>query len=154
VIEGRRNKDIPDGIAGAFLDAVLQFCTHPTLQYKWPRYIPQNIPNPFWARLKDKIHELLKRHAVLRGDSHGPLRPISPLKEIGNDFKDEFGNSLVADLDEEMYLASEYQQEDIAARNRLGLGVLHFFAAIARFRHDLKRPSSRSRFKSPGTNDD
>jgi hypothetical protein len=153
-MESRRNKDILDGIAGAFLDAVLQFCNHPTLQYKWPRYIPQNIPNPFWARLKDKIHELLTRHAVLRGDSHGPLRPINQLKKIGNDFKDEFGNALVADLDEEMYLASEYQQEDIIALNRLGLGVLSFFAVMARFRHDLKQQSSRSRFKSPGTNDD
>jgi hypothetical protein len=76
------------------------------------------------------------------------------LKKIGNDFKDEFGNALVADLDEEMYLASEYQQEDIIALNRLGLGVLSFFAAMARFRHDLKQQSSRSRFKSPGTNDD
>ncbi|KAF8857981.1 hypothetical protein BDZ45DRAFT_743799 [Acephala macrosclerotiorum] len=134
VMESHRNKAILDGIAEAFLDA--------------------NIPNPFWARLKDKIHELLKGHAVLRGRTHGPLRPISQLKKIGNDFKDEFGNALVADLDEEMYLSSEYQQEDIAALDSLGLGMLDLVVVMARFRNDLKQPSRRSRFKSPETSDD
>ena len=149
-----RNKFILDDIAEAFLDAVRQFCNHPTLQYKWPRYAPQKISNPFWLRHKDKIHELLKGCAILRGHSHGPLRPISQLKQIGANFEDESGNPLVADLDEEMYLASEYPQEDIAVLKSLGLGVLKFVDVMARFRHDLKQPSPRSRFKSPETNDD
>jgi hypothetical protein len=76
------------------------------------------------------------------------------LKIIAGDFRDEFGNALVADLDEEMYLATEYQQEDTAALRKLGLGVIGFSAGLARFRHDLKKPSSRSKFKSPETNDD
>jgi hypothetical protein len=152
--QSQRNKEILDGIAETFLDAVGQFCEHPTLQYRWPRYIPFKVSNPFWARLKDKIHELLKERAVLRGNSHGPLRPISQLKIIARNFKDESGNALVADLDEEMYLATEYQQEDTAALRWLGLGVIDFSAALARFRHDLKESSSRSKFKSPETDDD
>ena len=153
-MERQRNKAILDGIAGAFLDAVLQFCNHPTLQYKWPRYIPQNITSPFWTHLKDKIYELLKTGAVLRGRSHGPLRPISQLKIVPGAFKDEFGNALVADLDEEMYLASEYQKKDLEALSSLGLGVMSFPNVMARLRHDLKQPDSRSKFKSPETNDD
>ena len=153
-MESHRNKDILDGIAEAFLDAVCQFCNHPTLQYKWPRYIPGKISNTFWERLKDKIHELLKGRAVLRGHSHGPLQPISQLKQIGEDFTDEFGNALVPDLDEEMYLASEYQQQDTAALVSLGLGVLGFDSVMERFRHDLEQPSSGSGFKSPETNED
>jgi hypothetical protein len=153
-MESHRNKELLDGIAEAFLDAVCQFCDHPTLQYRWPRYIPLKVSNPFWARLKDEIHELLEERAVLRGNSHGPLRPIHQLKQIPDIFKDGYGNPLVADLDEEMYLASEYQTEDVAALNYLGLGVLGFGNITQRFRHDLKQPSSRSRFKSPETNDD
>ncbi len=53
-----------------------------------------------------------------------------------------------------MYLASEYQQEDIAALVSLGLTAVNFPAGVARFRHDLEQPSSISRFKSPETNDD
>ncbi|KAH8587445.1 hypothetical protein B0O99DRAFT_747530 [Bisporella sp. PMI_857] len=149
----QRNKNILDGIARAFLDAVFQFCNHPTLQYMWPRYIPLEISNPFWVPLKDRIYEHLKGRAVLRGRSHGPLRFISQLKIIEDDFLDNSGNPLVADLDEEMYLASEYQKEDRAALSRLGLGMLDITAVVARFRHDLKQPSSRSRFKSPETNE-
>jgi hypothetical protein len=148
-----RNEKIRDGIAEAFLEAVCQFCNHPTLQYKWPRYIPQKISNPFWKCLEDNIHELLKGRAILRGHRHGPLWPISQLKKIEADFKDESGNPLVADLDEEMYLASEYAQEDIAVLKSLGLGVLKFDDVIARFQHDLNQPSSKSRFKSPETDD-
>ena len=152
MVECHRNKAILDGIAGAFLDAVLQFCNHPTLQYKWPRYIPQNIPSPFWTHLKDKIQELLKASAVLRGRSHGPLRSISQLKRVPKVFRDEFGDALVPDLDEEMYLASEYQSIDLKALKSLGLGIMSYPAIMARFQHDLKRPSSRSKFKSPETN--
>jgi hypothetical protein len=153
-MERHRNKEILDGIAEAFLDAVFQFCDHPTLQYRWPRYIPLKISSLFWARLKDKIHELLTGRAVLRGNSHGPLRPINQLKRIPDLFKDEFGNALVADLDEEMYLASEYQEEDVATLVSLGLRAVSFVDAVARFRHDLEQPSFSSRFKSPETNDD
>jgi len=153
-METHRNKEILDGIAEAFLEAVYQFCNHPTLQYKWPRYIPQKISNPFWLRLKNKIHELLKGRAVLRGYSHGPLRPISQLKEITNNFRDEFGNPLVDDLENEIYLASEYEQQDIAALDSLGLAVLDFADIMQRLRRDLEQPNSSSRFKSPETNDD
>ena len=152
--DNRRNNDILDGIAETFLDAVLQLCKHPTLQYKWPRYIPQTIPNPFWRRIKEKIHQLLKERAVLRGQRQGPLRPIRQLKKIHKDFKDEFGDPLVADLDEELYLSSEYQEEDIAALDKLDLGFINFGDALARFKCDLSRGTARSKFKSNETTDD
>jgi hypothetical protein len=55
------------------------------------------------------------------------------LKRIPQRFKDEFGNALVADLDDEMYLASEYQQEDIAALVSLDLSVANFRDSLPRF---------------------
>jgi hypothetical protein len=102
--------------------------------------------------LEDKIQSLLKEHAVLRGRSHGPLRRISQLKKLGNDFEDKFGEALVADLDEEMYLASEYQREDRAPLETLGLAVMNFDAVISRFQKDLELPNSR--LKSTETDDD
>ena len=152
--DNRRNNDILDGIAETFLDAVLQFCKHPTLQYKWSRYIPQKIPNPVWKRLKERIHQLLKERAVLRGQSHGPLRPIRQMKKIPKSFQDEFNNPLVADLDEEIYLSSEYQEEDIEALDRLGLETIDFGAVLARFKCDLGRGIDCSKFKSNRTTDD
>ncbi|TVY16404.1 hypothetical protein LARI1_G008274 [Lachnellula arida] len=151
--DNRRNNDILDGVAETFLDAVLQFCKHPTLQYKWPRYIPQTIPNPFWRRIKEKIHQLLKERAVLRGQSQGPLWPIRQLKKIVEQFQDEFDDPLVADLDEEVYLSSEYQKEDIAALDKLGLEFIDFGAILARFKCDLGRGTDQSKFKSNRTTD-
>ena len=148
-----RNEQILDGIAEAFLEAVLQFCKLPTLQYKWARYLPGKIEFPFWDRLRVKIYELLKGRAILRGLSHGPLRPISQLKRITEDFKDECGNPLVADLEEELYLASEYQEEDIVPLVDLGLEEIKFPDVMARFRFDITQPISISKFKSPITSD-
>ncbi|KAL2065322.1 hypothetical protein VTL71DRAFT_2991 [Oculimacula yallundae] len=152
--DNHRNNDILDGIAETFLDAVLQFCKHPTHQYKWPRYIPQMISNPFWRRIKEKIYQLLKERAVLRGQSEGPLRPIHQLRKIPDVFKDQSGQPLVPDLDEEVYLSPGYQKDDIAALDPLGLRVIDFGAALARFEYDLGRGNDWSRFKSQRTTDD
>ena len=41
-MENARNKAILEGVAEAFVDAVLQFCQHPVLQYEWMNYIPED----------------------------------------------------------------------------------------------------------------
>jgi hypothetical protein len=145
--------ELLDGIAETFLDAVLQFCNHPTLQYKWPRYIPRGIPSTVWKRIEKKIHELLKDRPVLRGQSHGPLRPVSQLKKVGELFIYD-GKPLVADLDDEMYLASEYQVEDIAALESLGLDNMKFSAALPRLQCDLDKGIKKSKFQSTPATDD
>jgi hypothetical protein len=135
-MESSRNKAILDGVGELVLDAVLQFCKHPTLQYQWIRYLPQNVSEPFWQKLVGNIHTVLKCNPVLRGRSKGPLRRIDELKFVPDTFKDKFGNPLVAHLPEEVYLAAEYEWKEIVVLRSLGLNDLDFHAIIARFRRD------------------
>jgi hypothetical protein len=153
VMETPRNRALLDGIAETFVDAVFQFCEHPSLQYQWMRYIPQNIPEAFWARLEQKIKELLKTRPILRPRSKGPLKLISQLKILSEMHVDRHGNPLIADLPEEIYIASEYEQfGNIGSLQKLGLRIISMDEMFARFQQDIS--SSWSVLKSPDTDED
>jgi hypothetical protein len=151
-METSRNEAILDGVATTFIEAVLQFCNHPNLQYQWLKYIPQIVPEPFWMKLVNKIHELLQIKNILRGRSKGPLRRLDELKIVRNDFKDRFGNPLVSDLPEELYLASEYDVADLAVLEILGLKTMSWRDIAERFHRDLN--SFSSKLKSIATDDE
>jgi hypothetical protein len=151
-MENSRNKAILYGVAEAFLETVLKFCEHPTLQFQWTRYIPSNVSEPFWKKLVGRIDALLKANPVLRGRSKGSLRRIDQLKIIPDLFKDKYGDPLVPDLPEEMYLASEYHLGDRLPLKDLGLRPMDIQHIVTRFQADLN--SSNSRLKSPKTDED
>jgi hypothetical protein len=148
IMECPRNHAILDGIADAFRDAVLQFCEHPKLQYLWMRFLPRFSFDPFWGTILIKIKNALRSTPVLRPRNHGPLRLISQLRVLPNDFKID-GNSpeplLTDSSDDEIFLAPEYAEQDIAALKTLGLRSLTEQDVISVVKSDLNASSSRIR---------
>ena len=148
-----RNVGLVDEIASAFVKAVLQFCEHPTLQYYWMRYLPQENEyplDPFWARLVDNIKSALESEEVLLPRSHGNLRRIEDIRRLDVDGN---GNPLFNDVDPEQYLAPEYMFEDLDRLTEYGLQYMDMEDCITWIQNDLDRPSG-SRMKSSMTDED
>lgn len=145
-MENLRNKAILDGVAAAFVDAVLQFCEHPTLQYQWMDYIPEDneISSPFWSKTLAQIKAALQKTPILRPRSKEGLKLISQLKIVPTTFKDSHGNPLVPDLANEMYLAPEYGEYlEIAKLKSLGVKAMNVYDCIERIRQDAISPNPK-----------
>lgn len=142
-MESRRNEAVLKGIAEAFVKGVLLLCEHPALQYQWMRYLPSEIPEPFWQAVKREISTLLKKTPVLRPGSNGPLKLIEDLRVFKTSFKDEHDKPLFPDLPSEVYLASEYTEPDTGIlTNNLDLRFLNIKESLDRIEFDLALPSS------------
>ena len=149
-----RNKGLVNGIAKAFINAVLQFCKHDTLQYQWMRYLPQEDGYPwdsFWLSLIRKIGDGLKCTPVLRPANPGPLRLLSASKKHVDDTLDRHGKPLFADITPEIYLSLEYQNHDLDLLENHGLDCITMQEVIARVKSDLV--ASVSRMKSTDDED-
>jgi hypothetical protein len=154
-MENARNKAILKGVAEAFVDAVLQFCQQPVLQYQWMDYIPEDdkISSPFWSELLTRIKESIKTTPVLWPRSRSRLRLISQLKIVPSDLRDIYGEPLVPDLPEtkEIYLDQKYGIYGALPKLKaLGLQVMSIHDCIERIGRDAM--SSTSKMKS--ANDD
>jgi hypothetical protein len=147
-METARNFAILSGVADAFVEGVLRMCKHPTLQYQWMRFFPQdkNVPEPFWKMLISYVSDAVKKTPVLRPRSGGPLRKLKELRIIPDVFKDRYGEPLFRDLEEELYLSSKYTQSDRQVLKALGLSVMSLAEVYARVEYDISRPTSRLKF--------
>ncbi|RFU29542.1 hypothetical protein B7463_g6794, partial [Scytalidium lignicola] len=118
-----RNLGLLNGIADAFVQAVLQFCEHDTLQYTWMRYLPtKDYPwEPFWNPVLDRIEQCLKQENIIRSDKEGVLRRIADLRDRPKYLSDQNGNLLFGDLDPGIYLSDKYNDEDVAKLREYGL---------------------------------
>ncbi|KAE9363004.1 hypothetical protein N431DRAFT_449826 [Stipitochalara longipes BDJ] len=143
IIPNERNEFIFESAAEAFVDAVLKFCCHPTLQYQWMRFLPQLQPDYTWAKLPSRIKESLQSTPVLRPHDKGELRLISELRVTPEDFKDAYGYPLLADSTPGTYLATEYEKDDIKALIPLGVRHLTIGDVLDRVRQDVESPASR-----------
>ena len=152
-MENARNKAILKGVAEAFIDAVLQFCQHPVLQYQWMKYIPEDdkILSRFWSELLTRIKESIKTTPVLWPRSRSRLRLIGQLKIVPSDLRGSYGEPLVPDLleEEEMYLDRKYGTREHDALPKLkafGLRAMSTHDCIERIGRDAM--SSTSKMKS------
>jgi hypothetical protein len=146
VTTSARNRGLATGIAEAFIKAVLQFCEHDKLQYRWMRYLPQEDGYPwdeFWTNLIDEIGDRLKRTPVLRPAKPGPLRSISASRTHASDTLDKYGKPLFADIAPERYLCLDYQDRDLKLLEKHGLKYMSTKAILDRVEHDLAAPDSR-----------
>ncbi|KAN0093560.1 hypothetical protein V8E51_016744 [Hyaloscypha variabilis] len=144
VMDCRRNHAIFDGAARAFVDAVLQFCQHPTLQYQWMRFFPTaSVFESFSWEITSKIKQLLSVTQILRPYNHGPLKLISELRIAPDEFKDTSGEPLFVDSLENTYIANEYQAgKDMSMLISLGLRTLELVDVMERVKQDLASFSS------------
>ncbi|KAK2731451.1 hypothetical protein FQN57_003372, partial [Myotisia sp. PD_48] len=107
ILQSAWNDAILDGVADTFLDAVTQFCTHPSLRYLWLNYIPQNIYEQFWGGLRAKIFNRVGSSRVFVTWT-GNLNYGSNLKLLRPDYLDENSQPLLRDAIPEIYLSNRY----------------------------------------------
>lgn len=127
VSTSERNVGLRKAISDAFVEAVLQFCNHPKLQYTWVRYLPQraHLPlEPFWRDLVVQLRDALQAKPVLRSrsDRQDKLFKIKELGRLTDMQVDKDGNPLLPDLPKlELYLSATYGAKDVAILSEYGL---------------------------------
>lgn len=131
------NDAILDGVAETFCDAVLRFCHDSSLQYKWLRHVPgKSISDPFWARLRDKIFDLLQWQRILRTWSGTRLEYPLKVRQLGSVCLDRYGQPLFDDLEEEIYLSPHYEWSP--ALDHLGVDNITYPQLIPRIQKYLE----------------
>ncbi|KAJ4027908.1 hypothetical protein NW752_000157 [Fusarium irregulare] len=156
VVSSLRNRALLRGIADCFIKAIQEFCQHPTLQYQWMRWLPQRNTYPwdeFWLSLLERIETRMSGVKVLRTLVSGQLKHINNVCRLQSWLRDENGDPLFLDLDEEMYLAKEYTEDDLKLLEPYGLCDADALAVIKRIERDLAKNSKTSRMKSPDIDD-
>lgn len=153
VKDSLRNIGLLDGIANAFVKAVLQFCEHNTLRYQWMRYLPdRNSTNwgTLWISLINKISDYLKRTPVSYSRKRSDRRLIGDLFRLQPDAVDENREPLFDDGDPEEIISQRYDASDLNILRDYGLKYASFTEISKWLRKDLKR-GKFSRMKSPET---
>ncbi|PQE23988.1 ATPase- ATP-binding domain protein [Rutstroemia sp. NJR-2017a WRK4] len=148
-INNARNQAIFDGVAVAFLDAVLQFCQHPTLQYRWMRYLPKKEDGPLAFKITTQIEQLLVQTPILWSRTKGALRKICELRIVPESFKTLDGKPLLEDCQQDIDLDDGYHMDDVRTLEPLGLKCLTNQDILKRVRQDVL--STTSKFKSSET---
>ncbi|KAH6999499.1 hypothetical protein EDB80DRAFT_724771 [Ilyonectria destructans] len=153
VTTSRRNLGILEGIYDAFIQAILDFCDHPALQYTWMRFLPNPMDHydHFWSRLVTKLQANLRFEPVLRPWSEGRLRPITDLRRLLAYHLDSHQEPLFGDTDPEMYISNKYQESDLHKITAYGLQSLTQDEVLNLVEQDLRLETSR--MKSIETDD-
>ncbi|EEP80666.1 predicted protein [Uncinocarpus reesii 1704] len=137
------NDAILDGVADTFRDAVIQFCDHPSLRYLWLDYIPQNVSDPFWAQLRDKIIDRMKTARVFLTWKER-LDCAEHLRQVPLDCLDQHSQPLFEDMEPEIYLSRGYQKSsnfgDIAS---MGIRAIDWVPEIFRLVQPYVGPATR-----------
>ncbi|EON96180.1 putative ino80 chromatin remodeling complex protein [Phaeoacremonium minimum UCRPA7] len=124
VRDSLRNNGLIDGIAEAFVKAILQFCRHDTLRYQWMRYLPDKNStnwNGLWLALVNRIAGGLARAAVLYGQKRADGRLIKDLVRLQTDHLDENGEPLFDDVEPEQMISRRYRDSDLDLLRSYGL---------------------------------
>ncbi len=155
VTDSMRNVGLLDGIASAFVKAILQFCEHDTLRYQWMRYLPDKNEthwSPFWLSLVNGIRASLSGAPVLYGRMEPDRRLIRDLLRLGPSALDENGSPLLRVGDPEQLISQRYEKSDLDLLQNYGLKGATLVNFIEWLKDDLI-PESRypSRMRSPVT---
>ncbi|KAL7941030.1 hypothetical protein V8C42DRAFT_335914 [Trichoderma barbatum] len=149
-----RNIGIRRGIADAFVQAILELCNHPKLQYTWMRFLPNKDQHfdPFWSQLVMLLDEKLKEAAVLRPRSEKSFRLISSLRFPVDSQLDRHGEPLFKDNNPEMHISKNYTRDDIKILRQYDLTEYTASEILLAISSDLN--SNDSRMRSNDMDDD
>ncbi|KAF5538359.1 ATPase-like ATP-binding domain-containing protein [Fusarium mexicanum] len=155
ITTSRRNLELRDCIASAFLQAILQFCEHPTLCYSWPMFLPSSSAtssDAFWSGLNHEIQRLMKKTPVLKSRNRIDLRLVGDVVILTGDAQDAEGHPLFDDPTKDLYLSSSYSQMAKDILKGYGLEKLNIQTFLNLLETDLRSPNSR--FHGENTTDD
>ncbi|KAF0635879.1 hypothetical protein FPSE5266_09771 [Fusarium pseudograminearum] len=150
VVSSLRNRALLKGIADCLIKAIEEFCHHPTLQYQWMRWLPQRDSHPwdsFWSSLLDRIKERIHQVKVLRTLGSRQLGYMYQLRNLQSWLRDEKGDPLFSDINNEIYLAKEYTKDDLDLLKPYGLQGASPMEVILRIENDLQKPPEASMMK-------
>jgi hypothetical protein len=153
VADSLRNISLLNGIADAFVKAVLQFCEHDTLRYQWMRYLPDIKSDDWstlWKLLVNRISDCLKQTPVIYGRKRFDRQLISGLVRLTYDVLDEDSEPLFDDGDADQIVSPRYDASDLDILVCYGLKLATFGEIIRWLKEDLER-GTFSRMKSPQT---
>ncbi|KAH7006475.1 hypothetical protein EDB82DRAFT_421100 [Fusarium venenatum] len=104
------NLGLQEDVSSVFLEAILQFCEHPTLRYHWPLFLRPGATEqaPFWPDLDTEIRNWISRNPVFISRHVKHWRLISHLAAPGPDAQDDSGNPLLDDKINDPFLSSNY----------------------------------------------
>ncbi|KAJ6128191.1 hypothetical protein N7471_009408 [Penicillium samsonianum] len=149
----RRNIELVNHIALAFVQAIRGFWYDPDLGYTWPMYLPSpdDAVGTFWAHLHSTIAERLDIQPGVRS-RHGSPRKIKDVKVLATDFMDSDGNPLLDDSDIDPFLSSHYPYASQKALRHYGLETMSYDLLFCMLYKDLE--SAASRIQSMSTSED
>lgn len=109
----RWNRNIRDSLSSAFVDAVEVMRVTPSLEFTWPRFLPQehDIADAFFKVAAEDIPRLLKTRPIIKC-SDGTDRLPSQVRLV-NGFVDGEGQPLVPAQDLAFHYASTEYQDDV-----------------------------------------
>ncbi|RFN43398.1 hypothetical protein FIE12Z_12366 [Fusarium flagelliforme] len=118
-----RTVAIKDLVASAFVQAVLQFCEHPTLRYHWPLFLMSGLEDSdaFWSSLEADIRDWIAQNPVLISRNNKHWRHISHLTILVADAQDEAGNPLLDDEITDPFVSNIYPSEAVEKLESYGL---------------------------------
>jgi hypothetical protein len=143
VVHSTRNKAVLNGVAKAFVDAVVVFCRRPSLRFQWMRYLPEDfITDEFWRTLWTSVREKLEQTPLLEPWSGIGLYKPSDLEWLSESFIAKDQSPLLRDLEgAETYLSPKYAKADFHILERLGTTTLQRSKFVDRLDADLRSPT-------------
>lgn len=142
-----------DGIAAAFIKAILQFCHHPTLCYKWPSFLPSAGDfGPFWSGLVQRIEQLIREKPIIKSRHGGDVHKISEVRIPAKVILNEEGDSLFDDSTRDPLISKAYSSESTTLLKSFGLCVTTWDTILSLLRDDLE--SATSKIKSASTSEE
>ena len=136
-----RNDAVLDGVADAFVEAMLVFSKHPSLKYKWMRYLPDNsVSDTFWVKLCHRVRKKLGMTPLLESRSGRGLYKPSDLEKLPPTCFDQEQRPLLPDIKgKEIYLSENYESADYTILQQLGTQDLQWSKFIDRLQVDVKK---------------
>ncbi|KAL7921353.1 hypothetical protein ACQKWADRAFT_124514 [Trichoderma austrokoningii] len=142
IITSRRNENLLDWIAQAFLNAIKQFCEHSSLCYEWPLFLPNTAgaSESFWASLNSKIQTLVMASPILKSRHRQELRVITDVFCLTKDATYGDGKPILDDPIRDPFISPKYSGPPMVILMSYGLqtfSVNHFLALMEK---DLGSP--------------
>ncbi|KAJ4248443.1 hypothetical protein NW762_012780 [Fusarium torreyae] len=143
VIASAYISSIQDQVATAFIQAILQFCEHPTLRYHWPLFLTPRVrdSDPLWSALDAEIRSWMAQNPILMSRDMKHWRLISHLTILSADAQDEAGKPLLNDPISDPFLSSKYPPKVANMLKDYGLETLnstHFLKLLELHFNDPK----------------
>ncbi|KAF4422223.1 hypothetical protein FACUT_10700 [Fusarium acutatum] len=145
-----RNVQIKTAVEEAVVTAVQDLCKKPGTEYKWMRFLPQlnrNGIDPFWLGFGNALQFKISDIPLLRPRSQlfGGFSKIADLKLLFADQLDQHGAPLLPDLQQELYLSSGYESQDLDILSQYGLTYMPNLEVILRLQAFTGRAERKAR---------